>query len=79
MPCNKWLLAAAVCLLHDSVWSQEPPVLPRGHVFFSTGFEGADALKGWSGNAGLEPGFEGGQALCVERPAGSPEFRRRRT
>ncbi|MCX7048088.1 MAG: cellulase family glycosylhydrolase [Candidatus Sumerlaeota bacterium] len=40
--------------------------LPRGHVFFQANFEGADALKQWTG-AQLQPGYQGGQALFVER------------
>ncbi len=50
----------------------EPSMLPRGQVLVASGFEGADALKGWSGPARLDAGFEGGHALCVDRPAGAP-------
>jgi len=70
---KKWLLTAVLCLAPMAAGSQERPALPRGHVYFSTGFEGGDALKGWSGKASLGPGFESPQSLCVERPAGSPE------
>ncbi len=70
---RKWLSAIVLALLQGVVCAEERPLLPRSHVLFSTDFEGPDALKGWSGKAGLEPGFEGGQALCIERPAGSPE------
>lgn len=68
-----WLFATLWCLQFVPVWAAEPPALPRGHVFYATGFEGADALKGWSGKASLGPGFESSQSLCIERPAGSPD------
>jgi hypothetical protein len=71
--CKNLLPALVLCLVHVSSQAQERPVLPRGHEFFATDFEGADALKGWSGQARLESGFRGGQALCVTRPAGSPQ------
>lgn len=67
------LPAVVLCLLQVSASAQERPVLPRGHVFFAADFEGADALKAWSGKAALEPGFQGGHALCVARPAGSAQ------
>jgi len=48
----------------------ETPVLPRGHVFLETGFEGADALQGWQGEGCCVAGYEGGQSLMVERATG---------
>ncbi|PIY53565.1 MAG: hypothetical protein COZ06_01610, partial [Armatimonadetes bacterium CG_4_10_14_3_um_filter_66_18] len=41
----------------------------RGHVFFETAFEGAGALKNWSGAARLGPGYQSAQSLFVERTA----------
>ena len=52
--------------------SPRQPTLERGHVVFQTDFEGAEALKGWSAGGTLAPGHDGGQSLCIERPAGSP-------
>ena len=40
-----------ICLLSTLAGVQEHAVLPRGHVFFATDFEGSDAFKGWSGPA----------------------------
>jgi len=47
-----------------------------GEVVFETAFEGAQALAGWSGNAQLQPGHEGGQSVCIERtdPSGPSAF-----
>ncbi len=58
-----------ICLLSTLAGVQEHAVLPRGHVFFATDFEGSDALKGWSGAVVLGEGFQGGHALVLERPA----------
>jgi len=58
-----------ICLLPTLAGAQEHAVLPRGHVFFATDFEGGEALKGWSGPGVLDEGFHGGHALVVERPA----------
>jgi hypothetical protein len=69
---TKWWIVLSVCLTAASLCAAERPVLPRGHVLFATDFEGRDALEGWSGQAKLEEGFQGGHALAVERPAGSP-------
>ncbi len=52
---------ALSCLAEDAP-------LSRGHVFFQSNFEGPDALQTWKGGQ-LQPGFQGGQALCVERTA----------
>jgi len=68
---RRWLVLA-ICTLCRPVYGQERPVLPRGYVLFATDFEGRGALEGWSGQAALGEGFEGGRALFVERPAGSP-------
>jgi hypothetical protein len=57
-----------ICLLPVLSGAQEHVVLPRGHVFFATDFEGGEALKGWSGGV-LGDGFQGGLALVLERPA----------
>ena len=35
-------------LLPGLAWCQQPPTLPRGHVFFETDFESAGALRGWT-------------------------------
>jgi len=59
----------AVVLTVAPLWADERPILPRGHLFFATGFEGRDALKGWSGPGTLGDGFRGGHALVLERPA----------
>jgi hypothetical protein len=48
-----------------------PAPLPKGHVFFATRFEGADALQGWRGRAVLVPDGQGGQALLVQRKPGA--------
>jgi len=56
---------ATVPVLHAG----SPAPLPKGYVFFETGFEGSDALKGWTGPATLAPGGKDGQALLVERKA----------
>lgn len=45
----------------------------RGQVFFQTDFEGAAALSDWSKSGQLVSGREGGQALLIERPSGSPK------
>ena len=58
-----------VCVLPTLLAAQERAVLPRGHVFFATDFERSDALKGWVGPGVLGPGFQGGHALVLERPA----------
>ncbi len=60
-----------ICLLSALVGGQDRAVLPRGHVFFATDFEGSDALKGWSGPSVLGEGFPCGHALVLERPAGN--------
>jgi hypothetical protein len=44
--------------------------LPRGHVFFSSGFEAGDALEGWSGSTALGPGFQSKHALFLASPEG---------
>ena len=63
------LLVLGICVLPALLGAQAPPVLPRGHVLFHADFAGQDALKGWSGPGRLEAGFQGGQALVLERPA----------
>lgn len=74
MTCQR-LLVLVVCLFPGSLWAQssspETPPLARGHVVFETGFEGAAALKGWVGPTTLEPGYQGGQALAIERSTGT--------
>ncbi len=67
-------LALATCLLSAPARAQSPegPALPRGHVFYASDFEAADALKDWPGGATtLAPGYQGGHALCVQRSDGS--------
>lgn len=66
----RWLLVLTLCLLPSPLWAQslDLRVLPRGYVIFETGFEGASALKDWSGAGQLEPGYQGGRAVSVERP-----------
>ena len=69
----RFLLAGSIlCVLPALAQGQESPTLPRGHVFFAGDFEGAEPLQGWSAGASVEAGFQGGHALCTERPAGSP-------
>jgi hypothetical protein len=46
-----------------------PPVLPRGHVFFQTDLEGPKPLEGWSGAGQTGAGCRSPQALCIERAA----------
>jgi hypothetical protein len=67
------LLSLCLCLLPAALWAQTPekPPLRRGQVVFETRFEGAAALKGWTGKAALEPGYEGGHALAIQRTATS--------
>ena len=55
-----------ICLLPALAGAQEHAVLPRGHVFFATDFEGGEALKGWSGPGVLSEGFQGGHALVLK-------------
>ena len=69
---RKWLLVFGFGTLPVCAHAAERAVLPRGYVLFATDFEGRDALEGWSGRATLAQGFEGGKALSVERPPGSP-------
>ena len=64
------LFALTVAVLPAAPLSaREHPILPRGHVFFATDFDGKDALKGWIGPGVLGDGFHGGHALLLERPA----------
>lgn len=67
LPLAGCLLAGLFCSA-KSLDAQEN-VLPRGHVLFRADFEGPDALRGWTGPAKLEPGFQGGQAIALERTA----------
>jgi len=60
-------LVLGIGLLQGAARCEEKPMLPQGHVFFETGFESPDALKGWSGPAKLGAGCESAQSLCVER------------
>ena len=63
------VLHAVVACLLPTLIAAEPAVFPRGHVFFAADFEGRDTLKGWVGPGVLGEGFQGGQALVLERPA----------
>lgn len=45
--------------------------LPKGHVWFSAGFEGTTGLNGWSGSATLEPGFDSQRSAALERSPSS--------
>lgn len=66
------VLALAMCLLPAVAHAQDSSALARGHVFYASDFESADALKEWPGaKATLEAGCKGGHALCIQRPAGS--------
>lgn len=65
--CARLFLAFAVSLFSTIASAEDKPPLSRGHAIFETGFEGASALKGWSGKTVLEPGYEGGHAMAVER------------
>jgi hypothetical protein len=69
---TRWLWAVLAFVAVVPVLHADSPVpLPKGHVFFETGFEGADALKGWTGRATLAPGGKDGQALLVQRMPGA--------
>jgi endoglucanase len=65
-------LVLSLCLLPKPGSCEVTPALPRGHVFFASDFEGADALQGWSGTPRLGPGRGSVRSLFFERPAGSP-------
>ncbi|MCC7209813.1 MAG: cellulase family glycosylhydrolase, partial [Anaerolineae bacterium] len=67
-----WLplvLALWLCALARPGSCQESPPLPRGHVFFETDFEGADALRGWTRAGKLAAGCQSVRALYFERSA----------
>lgn len=71
-PCNLALWLAFVlwhCVPAGTGWCQETSSLPRGHVFFETDFEPADALKGWTRPAKLGDGCQSERALFFERGA----------
>jgi len=68
---SSWFFALALGLVQASGWCEEKPTLPRGHVFFETDFEGADALKGWTGEGKLGSGCESQSAIVIERTAQS--------
>ena len=59
-------------MLNPSGQTAKPTVapLPNGHPLFQTGFEGGNALHGWSGQGRLESGYRSQQALTIERPPG---------
>lgn len=62
-----WLLCASAAA------AQAAAPLPRGHVFFESGFESPDALQAWSGSGGkIVSDPDGEHVLVVERPAGAP-------
>lgn len=66
------LALAVASFLLPVAHAQEGSVLARGHAFYASDFEAADALKDWPGaKATLEAGCKGGHALCIQRPAGS--------
>jgi hypothetical protein len=62
------VLAVHVFGMRSYAADKPTPVLPRGHVFFQANFEGPDTLKPWGGGQ-LQPGYQGGQALAIERTA----------
>ncbi len=61
-----WLifLAAGVLVTAAQTKSTSPP--RRGENVFSASFDGPNGLKGWSGTARLEQGFNGGQCVALE-------------
>lgn len=48
-------------------WCQQSPALPRGHVFFETDFEAADAMRAWTRSTRLDAGFQSARALAFAR------------
>ena len=64
------LAAGAGLLIPRRLRADSPGAIKPGDVVFTANFEGADALKPWSGQARLAAGYQGGHSLSVERPAG---------
>ncbi len=51
--------------------AQDKAVLPKGHVYFQTDFEGATATAPFKSPGSLADGFKGGKSLFVELKPGS--------
>ncbi len=70
----RWIFFLGIaCAAQPLAGGQDGGPFPRGYVFFSTSFQGAEPLAGWSGKAAIEPGYQGGSALCVQRRDGPAE------
>ena len=67
------VLVGWVVLLDRPALAADADLLPRGHVYFQTGFEENDALHGWQGAGRLEAGYQSRGALSVERKPGATE------
>jgi hypothetical protein len=46
-------------------------LLPRGHVYFQTGFEATNALAAFAGATALEAGYESARALAITNQSGT--------
>ena len=64
-------VVALACLLSGCALRLHRAAPRRGDVVLAADFEGATPLKDWAGTARLVPGFQSGQAVLIERPAGS--------
>jgi hypothetical protein len=52
----------------NPVWGDNPPkVLPRGHVYFQSDFEGPNPLAGWSAGGNTAEGYQSARALHLVR------------
>ena len=63
------LLVLAASAPINSVIADSTP--KRGDVVFAADFEGAQALDGWPAGTRLGSGYQAGQGIVIERPAGS--------
>ena len=69
-----WLLAAlALVLWPRPAAAEEPPTLPRGHVYLSEDFEGEAPGRPWGGTLRFADGYKSKRSLAIERVGeGSP-------
>ena len=67
-------LVLVVCGLCGLPLSNAQPGSPpaRGDVVYQNTFDQTNALRGWQGSGGLEPGYQSDHALAVERRLDAP-------